>query len=140
MFRCGQGGLRRERPSCYYARLHVSRRICRGRRPSQSLYSVHRSPGAGAGKTRGRAEAQARRSRSVLGLVPSGRRPAPPTLSGEKDAERQLLEAIDRHGEVKAARVALETALTEADRRLGELAEEGHLDVNVRDGRLVYSF
>ena len=62
--------------------------------------------------------------------------------SGEKDAERQLLEAIERHGEVTAARVALETTLTvaEADRRLRELAEKGHLEVNARDGKLVYSF
>lgn len=62
--------------------------------------------------------------------------------SSEKDAERQLLEVIERHGEVTAARVALETMLTvaEADRRLGELAEKGHLEVNARDGKLVYSF
>lgn len=61
---------------------------------------------------------------------------------GEKDAERQLLEAIERHGEATAARVALETSLTvfEADRMLGELAQTGHLRVHARDGKLVYSF
>ena len=59
-----------------------------------------------------------------------------------KQAERQLLEAIERHGEVTPVRAALETALTvaEADRMLGELAEKGHLEVRVRDGKLVYSF
>lgn len=57
-------------------------------------------------------------------------------------AERQLLQAIERHGEVTPARVALETSLTvaEADRMLGELAEKGHLEVRARDGKLVYSF
>ncbi len=77
------------------------------------------------------------------GTAPAGSASDPATtVSVDKDAERQLLKAIERHGEVAAARVALETALTvaEADRSLGELAEGGHLDVNVRDGRLVDSF
>ncbi|MDP9439708.1 MAG: hypothetical protein M3P49_13375 [Actinomycetota bacterium] len=60
----------------------------------------------------------------------------------EGHAERQLLETIERHGEITPVRVALETALTvaEADRMLGELAEKGHLEVRARDGKLVYSF
>lgn len=60
----------------------------------------------------------------------------------ERHAERQLLEAIERHGEITPVRAALETALTvaEADRMLGELAERGHLEVRARDGKLVYSF
>ncbi len=59
-----------------------------------------------------------------------------------KHAERQLLEAIDRHGEITPARAALETALTvaEADRMLGGLAEKGHLEVRAKDGKLLYSF
>lgn len=68
--------------------------------------------------------------------------PAPEVSPGEGHAERQLLEAIERHGEVTPARAALETALTvaEADRMLGGLAEKGHLEVRARDGKLVYSF
>jgi hypothetical protein len=58
----------------------------------------------------------------------------------EKDAERQLLEAIDRHGEITPARAALETTLTvaEADRMLSELAKGGHLQVRVEGGNLLY--
>ena len=61
---------------------------------------------------------------------------------GEERAERKLLEAIDRHGEITPARAALETPLTvaEADRMLGDLAEKGYLEVRARDGKLVYSF
>jgi len=70
--------------------------------------------------------------------------PTDPAVAGPdgKHAERQLLEAIDRHGEITPARAALETALTvaEADRMLGGLAEKGHLEVSVRGGKLVYSF
>ena len=58
----------------------------------------------------------------------------------EKDAERQLLEAIDRHGQITPARAALETPLTvaEADRMLSELARGGHLQVRVEGGKLLY--
>jgi len=68
--------------------------------------------------------------------------PAAPVPPGGKDAERQLLEAIERHGGITPARAALETTLTvaEADRMLGELAGKGYLEVEVRDGKLVYSF
>ena len=59
----------------------------------------------------------------------------------EKDAERQLLEAIDRHGEITPARAALETSLTvtEADRMLSELAKGGYLEVRVEGGKLLYA-
>jgi hypothetical protein len=58
----------------------------------------------------------------------------------EKDAERRLLEAIDRHGQITPARAALETSLTvaEADRMLSELAKGGHLEVRVEGGKLLY--
>lgn len=81
-----------------------------------------------------------RRTRPPL---PGGSAAAPAAGNpGGKGAERQLLEAIERYGEVTAARVALETSLTvfEADRMLGELAEKGHLEVSARDGKLLYSF
>lgn len=73
-------------------------------------------------------------ARSALGRATKGR--------GEGHAEQQLLEAIERHGEITPARAALETPLSvaEADRMLGELAEKGHLEVQAREGRLVYSF
>ena len=60
----------------------------------------------------------------------------------EGHAEQQLLEAIERHGEITPARAALETSLSvaEADRMLCELAEKGHLEVRAREGKLVYSF
>jgi hypothetical protein len=63
------------------------------------------------------------------------------TPQEEKGAERQLLEAIERHGKITPARAALETTLTvvEADRMLGELAGAGHLSVGTEDGALVYS-
>ncbi len=59
---------------------------------------------------------------------------------GEKRAERQLLEAIDRHGEITPARAALETSLTvgEADRMLSDLAKGGYLEVRVEGGKLLY--
>ena len=73
-------------------------------------------------------------ARSALGRATKGR--------GEGHAEQQLLEAIERHGEITPARAALETPLSvaEADRMRGELAEKGHLEVQAREGRLVYSF
>ena len=60
--------------------------------------------------------------------------------SSEQRAERQLLEAIDRHGEITPARAALETPLTvaEADRMLSDLAKGGHLGVRVEGGKLLY--
>ena len=58
----------------------------------------------------------------------------------ERQTERQLLEAIERHGEITPVRAALETTLTvaEADRMLSELAKGGHLEVRVEGGKLLY--
>ena len=55
--------------------------------------------------------------------------------------ERQLLEAIERKGEITPARAALKTNLSveETERALSRLAERGHLDVRAEGGRLVYS-
>jgi hypothetical protein len=63
------------------------------------------------------------------------------TSLDEKSAERQLLEAIDRHGEITPIRAALETSLTvaEADRMLSLLAKGGYLEVQVEGGKLLYS-
>jgi hypothetical protein len=59
----------------------------------------------------------------------------------ERQAERQLLEAIERLGEITPTRAALETTLTvaEADRMLSDLARAGHLEMRAEGGRLVYS-
>ncbi len=88
--------------------------------------------------------------RGLTGLWNS-RPPSPPTRrstrdalrrgDSEKEIERQVLEILQHHGEVTPARTALETALTvdEAQRKLSELAEKGHLDVRVEGSKLVYS-
>ena len=55
--------------------------------------------------------------------------------------EKELLGALARHGEITAARAALETTLSvaEADRMLSELAKRGHVEVRAREGRLAYA-
>ena len=62
------------------------------------------------------------------------------SVDGEH-SERELLEALARHGEITPARAALETTLSvaEADRMLSELAKNGHIEVRAREGRLGYS-
>ena len=91
----------------------------------------------------------------LFGLLTTGglailKKPRPsPTMSigvgavpGQEDkrGEQELLEAIERHGEVTPVRAALETSLTvaEADRMLSELAQGGHLRVRVEGGKLLY--
>ena len=60
---------------------------------------------------------------------------------GARHPERQLLEAIERRGEITPTRAALETTLTvhEADRMLSDLAEQGHLNIRAENGKLVYT-
>jgi DNA-binding transcriptional ArsR family regulator len=55
--------------------------------------------------------------------------------------ERELLEAIRESGEISAAAAAARTSLTvaEADRRLRELAENGHIEVRARGGGVFYA-
>jgi hypothetical protein len=57
------------------------------------------------------------------------------------DPERELLVTLLSRGEMTPAGVAAETSLSvdEADRRLRELAEAGHLEVRVRGGGLFYA-
>lgn len=80
----------------------------------------------------------------ALGLLGSGlaglgeeRRSRPAAA----DPERDLLVALRDHGEMTAAGAATVTSLSvdEADRRLGELAEAGHLEVRVRGGGIFYA-
>jgi len=63
------------------------------------------------------------------------------SLATEAAKEKELLEALDRHGALTVAGVALETSLTvdEADRMLSALAAKGHVEVSVARGRLLYS-
>lgn len=70
-----------------------------------------------------------------------GRGPTPAVVGRDEGRdERQLLEAIERHGEITPVRAALETSLTvaEADRMLSNLAQGGHLEVRVKEGKLLY--
>lgn len=64
-----------------------------------------------------------------------------PPMSDEDRKEQELLEALARRGEITAARAALETFLSvaEADGMLSRLAENGHVQVHAREGRLAYS-
>jgi len=74
-------------------------------------------------------------ARGVAGLVDT--RSEPPAASAR---ERELLEALQRSGELTPAQAAMETSLTvnEADEMLKDLAGKGHLDVKVRGGGLFY--
>lgn len=73
--------------------------------------------------------------RGLAGLGEGRTRPA------TVDPERELLEALRDRGEMTSAGVAAETSLSvdEADRRLRDLAEAGHLEVQVRGGGLFYA-
>jgi hypothetical protein len=76
-------------------------------------------------------------ARSVAGFVEA--RSRRPRESEHK--EKELLRALARHGELTAAKAALETSLSvsEADRMLSRLAEDGHVEVRAREGRLGYA-
>jgi hypothetical protein len=66
-------------------------------------------------------------------------RPAlPPGGAGK---ERELLLALERHGEITAPRAALETSLgvAAAEEMLSELANDGHVRVIAREGTLAYA-
>ena len=72
------------------------------------------------------------------GISGLGRRPV---RVSEAEEERELLEALRDGGEVSAASVAARTTLSvaEADRRLRELAENGHIEVLARGGAVLYA-
>ena len=59
----------------------------------------------------------------------------------EESKERELLEALARHGEISPALAALEISLTvaEANRMLSDLANSGHVEVRAHEGRLGYA-
>lgn len=80
-------------------------------------------------------DVSARTSSQVLGSVED-------TVAANVDKEKEVLEAIRRHGEITVTGAALETSLSvvEADRMLSELAVGGHLQVHARGGGLLYAF
>ena len=80
----------------------------------------------------------------ALGLLTSGISglgEGSPVRVAEEERERELLEAIRENGEISAAAAAARTSLTvaEADRRLRELAENGHIEVRARGGAVFYA-
>jgi hypothetical protein len=77
--------------------------------------------------------------RSVAGLFEA--RAQRPVAVDEGRKEKELLEALARHGELTPAWAALETSLSvaEADRMLSGLAKDGHIEVHAREGRLGYA-
>lgn len=74
-------------------------------------------------------------ARGVAGLVDTRSE-----LPAANARERELLQALQRKGELTPAQAAMETSLTvnEADEMLEDLAAKGHLDVRVRGGGLFY--
>jgi hypothetical protein len=74
--------------------------------------------------------------RGIAGLSDDSAAKLPAADTGE----RELLEALQRRGELTPAQAAMETSLTvnEADKMLEGLAAKGHLDVRVRGGGLFY--
>ena len=77
----------------------------------------------------------------AFGLLSSGVAGLGEGRVSEQERERELLEAIGERGEISAAAAAARTSLTvaEADRRLRELAENGHLEVRARGGAILYA-
>ena len=73
--------------------------------------------------------------RGIAGLSEGTEQPAVANAG-----ERELLEALQRRGELTPAQAAMETSLTvdQADKMLEDLAAKGHLDVKVRGGGLFY--
>jgi hypothetical protein len=90
------------------------------------------------GRGFGRAGAwRAGRSAATAGAVDD----LPALPSGGIDEERELLLALERHGEITTARAALETSLgvAAAEEMLSELANDGHVRVVAREGTLAYA-
>jgi len=65
----------------------------------------------------------------------------PPALPSGIGKEKELLQALERHGETTAVQAALETSLSvaEAEEMLSRLANEGHVRVSANGGRLAYA-
>jgi hypothetical protein len=61
--------------------------------------------------------------------------------SVDSSSERELLELLERHGELTPLAVATKTSLTisTADQMLSELAQKGHLEVRIDGGKMSYA-
>ena len=59
----------------------------------------------------------------------------------DHSSERELLELLERHGEITPLTAATRTSLTvsEADKMLSQLAQKGHLEVRVDGGMISYA-
>lgn len=78
----------------------------------------------------------------ALGLRDLGHQKNPVLPAVENNSEKELLSSIrDNGGSITPAEAAIETSLTvrEADEMLSELANDGHLQIEGRDGVLYYS-
>ena len=77
------------------------------------------------------------------GVPTAIRRPTdkPPALPSGVSKEKELLQVLERHGEITAVQAALETSLrvAEAEEMLSGLASDGHVRVSANGGRLAYA-
>ncbi|CAN5746696.1 hypothetical protein BH23ACT11_BH23ACT11_10990 [soil metagenome] len=75
-----------------------------------------------------------------LGSRISGFPQAYAALNASSHGEKELLEALERRGELTPAQAAIETSLStlEADQLMSELASKGYLDVKVNANRINY--
>jgi len=73
----------------------------------------------------------------ILEAHEASRRPAP----GAKEKEKELLEVLEKGGEITPATAAMRTSLTvdEASKMLGDLARKGHLEMQTGEGIVSYS-
>ena len=80
-------------------------------------------------------------ARGLAGFTETRTRERAGRVTAKESKERELLQALARRGELSPALAALETSLTvtEADRMLSDLAENGHVEVRAHDGRLGYA-
>jgi len=76
-----------------------------------------------------------------LGSRISGFPQAYAALNASSHGEKELLEALERRGELTPAQAAIDTSLSasEADQLLCELASKGYLEVQVDAGRIHYT-
>ena len=65
----------------------------------------------------------------------------PETRSDPDGEEKELLRALERHEDITAARVAMETSLSiaRAEEMLAKLASGGHVEIRVQAGTLAYA-
>jgi len=72
-------------------------------------------------------------------IAPSHKGTVQPSSSIQ--GEKELLELLERHGELTSLAAATKTSLTisEADQMLSDLAQKGHLQVRIDGGKMSYA-